>query len=128
MQKNGGIVIETSAKMVYVYAFLHYHDKQKGKGRPRQNLLAAYRVWRCIAMMKLNILNMGAFLRVVDACRGPVYRLLPDGTRTDICRRYEVQRELMQAYRQNGNALLLALSVPVPADYHAIVSYYAGDC
>ena len=91
-------------------------------------------------MMKLNILNMGAFLRVVDACRGPGYRLLPDGTRTDICRllpdgtrtdicrRYEVQRELMQAYRQNGNALLLSLSAPVPADYHAIVSYYAGDC
>lgn len=79
-------------------------------------------------MMKLNILNMGAFLRVVDACRGAVYRLLSDGTKTDICRRHEVQRELMQAYRQNGNALLLALSVPVPADYHAIVSYYAGDC
>ena len=79
-------------------------------------------------MMKLNILNMGAFLRVVDAWRGSVSRPLPDGTKTDICRRYEVQRELMQAYRQNGNALLLSLTVPVPSDYHAIVSYYAGDC
>ena len=60
--------------------------------------------------------------------RAGVYRLLPDGTKTDICRRYEVQRELVQAYRQNGNALLLALSVPAPSDYNAIVSYYAGDC
>lgn len=79
-------------------------------------------------MMKLNILNMKAFLNVVDACRGAVYLLLPDGTKTDIRRKYDVQNRLMKDYQQNGKSLLLSLSVADPSDHISIVSYYAGDC
>lgn len=37
-------------------------------------------------MMKLKILNLDGFLETIGRCRGPVYQVGPDGSRTDLCR------------------------------------------
>ena len=79
-------------------------------------------------MMKLKILNIRAFLRVVDACRGAVYWVRPDGTRTDIRRRCDLHDRLVQAHRDNGGALTITIRAAEPSDHMALVSYYAGDC
>lgn len=79
-------------------------------------------------MMKLKILNIRAFLGVVDACRGAVYLRRHDGTWADLRRRCDLQDRLAQAHRDNGGALALTIRAADPADYMVLVSYYAGDC
>lgn len=79
-------------------------------------------------MIKLNILNMKAFLAVANACRDAVYLISSDGQKADICRRYDLQNRLLDDFQENGNFLSISLSVANPSDYMAIVSYYAGDC
>lgn len=79
-------------------------------------------------MMKLKILNIRAFLGVVDACRGAVYWVQSDGTRADLRRRYDLQDRLVQAHRANGGTLTLTIRASDPSDHMALVSYYAGDC
>lgn len=79
-------------------------------------------------MIKLNILNMKKFLGCVNACRGEVFILFPDGKKVNINRQEEVQNELWEKYKNNKNCLPLCLEIPNPTDYMSIVSYYAGDC
>lgn len=79
-------------------------------------------------MLKLNILNMKNFLKAVNECSGPVNLLSEGGKRENINKRYAVQKQLLQQYRQNGNSLKIVLDIPVPSDFLSIVSYYAGDC
>lgn len=79
-------------------------------------------------MIKLHVLNMKNFLDTVNACKGAVNMLRPDGTWLDISRHYEAQKELMEQYRENKNHLRLTLEIPTPKDYMNLISYYAGDC
>lgn len=54
-------------------------------------------------MIKLNILNMKAFLAVANACRDAVYLISSDGQKADICRRYDLQNRLLDDFQENGN-------------------------
>lgn len=83
---------------------------------------------RRFAMIKLNILDMKNFLGSVNACRGEVLILFPDGKKVNINRQKNVQNKLWEQYRDNKNCLQLCLEIPNPTDYMSIVSYYAGDC
>lgn len=79
-------------------------------------------------MIKLNILDMNNFLNTVNACRGTVHMLCPDGKKVDINKAPGVQRTLWEQFSQNRSCLHLTLEIPNPGDYMSIVSYYAGDC
>lgn len=79
-------------------------------------------------MLKLNILNMREFLRTVNACKGRVWLLRPDGGRVDLRGQYTAQLELRERFRENRNFLPVVLTVPDPGDYMRVVSYYIGDC
>lgn len=79
-------------------------------------------------MIKLKILNMKNFLKVVNQCVGRIIVVSPDGKRTDINGRTAIQHRLQKEYLENGKCLLLTLEFDYPTDYFAIVSYYAGDC
>lgn len=79
-------------------------------------------------MLKLNIMNMKNFLDTVNACKGDVYMLYPEGRKVNIKRQYRVQNQLNEQYRENRNCLRIALEITEPRDYMSIVSYYAGDC
>lgn len=79
-------------------------------------------------MIKVKILNMKSFLKVVNQCVGRIMVVSPDGKRTDINGRTGIQRKLQAEYLENGNCLPLTLEFDYPTDYFAIVSYYAGDC
>lgn len=78
-------------------------------------------------MIKLNILNLKNFLRVVDQCSGRVLSLSADGSKTDI-REDSVQHKLKELYIKNGKCLPLTLEFDEPGDYMDVVAYYAGDC
>ena len=79
-------------------------------------------------MIKLNVLNMGNFLKTVNDCIGEVNMLCPDGKKVNISRQYILQNRLQEEYRKNKNNLWLTLDIPNAKDYLSIVSYYAGDC
>ena len=79
-------------------------------------------------MIKVKILNMKSFLKVVNQCVGRIMVVSPDGKRTDINGRTGIQRKLQAEYLENGKSLPLTLEFDYPTDYFAIVSYYAGDC
>lgn len=79
-------------------------------------------------MMKLKILNMERFLDVVNSCEGAVYRIGPEGSRTDFCRNRRLQDSLRAEYRRNKGELPITLVVPNGRDYMRIAAYYAGDC
>ena len=79
-------------------------------------------------MIKLKILNMNNFLKVVNQCVGRIIVVSPDGKRTDINGRTAIQHRLQKEYLENGKCLPLTLEFDYPTDYFAIVSYYAGDC
>ncbi|MCC8023891.1 MAG: ribonuclease HII [Clostridium sp.] len=79
-------------------------------------------------MMKLNILKMKNFLKVVNLCKGAVNMLDPDGKWFNISRQYTIQNDLLKQYKENGNCLWLTVDIKNPHDYMSIVSYYAGDC
>ena len=81
-------------------------------------------------MIKLNILNMKNFLKVVNQCVGRIMVVSPDGKRTDINGRTGIQHRLQAEYLENGKCqcLPLTLEFDYPTDYFAVVSYYAGDC
>ena len=79
-------------------------------------------------MIKLKILNMKNFLKVVNQCVGMIIVVSPDGKRTDINGRTAIQHRLQKEYLENGKCLPLTLEFEYPTDYFAIVSYYAGDC
>lgn len=78
-------------------------------------------------MMRLRILNVEAFLSVVNACRGAVY-LLARGEKLPLNGNKALQARLRGEHRRQGGVLTLALDAPDPSDYMALVSYYAGDC
>ena len=40
-------------------------------------------------MMKLKILSLDGFLETIGRCRGPVYQVGPDGSRTDLVLFYQ---------------------------------------
>jgi len=75
-------------------------------------------------MMKLKILNLDGFLETIGRCRGPVYQVGPDGSRTDLCR----SASLRARYRRDRGELSITLVVPDGHDFFRIVAYYAGDC
>lgn len=79
-------------------------------------------------MMRLNILNLEAFLDLVNSCEGAVYQIGEDGSRTDIRRQYRLQDDLRVQYRQNRGALPITLVIPNGRDYMRVACYYAGDC
>ncbi len=79
-------------------------------------------------MLKLNILNMKNFLKAVNACRGEVSMLCPDGSQVDINGNQPVQDRLSELFLKNKKSLRLDLKITNPKDYLNIVSYYAGDC
>ena len=79
-------------------------------------------------MIKLKILNMKNFLKVVNQCVGRIIVVSTDGKRTDINGRTAIQHRLQKEYLENGKCLPLTLEFDYPTDYFAIVSYYAGDC
>ena len=79
-------------------------------------------------MIKLKILNMKNFLKVVNQCVGRIIVVSPDGKRTDINGRPAIPHRLQKEYLENGKCLPLTLEFDYPTDYFAIVSYYAGDC
>lgn len=79
-------------------------------------------------MIKLNILNLKAFLETVNACKGKVNMLCADGQKININGEREVQARLWQQYKDNKNSLPLVLEIPETKDYMSIISYYAGDC
>ena len=79
-------------------------------------------------MIKVKILNLSGFLKTVNQCRGRVLMIGPDGEKVNITRRYAVQKELTEQYRQNKKCLPLSLAFEEPKDYLAVVCYYAGDC
>ena len=47
---------------------------------------ASHKKAEVAVMMKLKILNLDGFLETIGRCRGPVYQVGPDGSRTDLCR------------------------------------------
>lgn len=79
-------------------------------------------------MIKLNILNMKNFLATVNACKGEVRLLCPDGKKTNINGEKTLQNRLWEQYLRNKKQLQLVLEIPAPKDYLHILSYYAGDC
>lgn len=79
-------------------------------------------------MIKVNILDLKNFLETVNRCRGRVMVIGSDGRKTDITRKYGIQREMEKRYRENGRSLRLSLTFEEPKDYLDVVSYYAGDC
>lgn len=79
-------------------------------------------------MIKVKILNMKNFLKVVNRCKGRVFVLEPDGMKTDINGRFTVQKKLNEQFLKNKKCLPLTLSFDNPRDYLDIVSYYVGDC
>lgn len=79
-------------------------------------------------MIRVNILNLNSFLKTVNQCRGRVMMLSKEGEAKNITRQYSVQQEMKAQYQKNGRYLPLSLTFDDPADYMAIVSYYAGDC
>lgn len=79
-------------------------------------------------MIKVNILNLSAFLETINQCKGRVSMLAPDGARVNITRQYSIQQELAKQHQQNGKCLPLSLTFEEPKDYMAVVCYYAGDC
>lgn len=79
-------------------------------------------------MIKLNILNMDDFLDTVNACKGAVYLLRPDGGKTDINGGKTVQEDLQKQFCRNKNFLRLHLEILEPKDYMSIVMHYIGFC
>ena len=79
-------------------------------------------------MIKLKILNMKNFLKVVNHCKGRVFVVEPDGIKTDINGRFTVQKSLNEQFLKNKKYLPLTLDFDNPRDYQDVVSYYAGDC
>lgn len=79
-------------------------------------------------MMKLKILSLDGFLETIGRCRGPVYQVGPDGSRTDLCRFASLQDALRARYRRDRGELSITLVVPDGHDFFRIVAYYAGDC
>ena len=79
-------------------------------------------------MMKLNILNMKNFLKVVNECRDEARVILPDGQKKNIRGHYAMQDLLLKEFEKNKGSLKIILEVVNPKDYMSIVSYYAGDC
>lgn len=79
-------------------------------------------------MMKLKILNLDGFLETIGRCRGPVYQVGPDGSRTDLCRSASLQDALRARYCRDRGELSITLVVPDGHDFFRIVAYYTGDC
>ena len=65
-------------------------------------------------MIKLNILNMKNFLKVVNQCVGRIMVVSPDGKRTDINGRTGIQHRLQAEYLENGKCLPLTLEFDYP--------------
>ena len=53
-------------------------------------------------MMKLNILNMKNFLKVVNECRDEVRVILPDGQKKNIRGHYAMQDLLLKEFEKNN--------------------------
>lgn len=79
-------------------------------------------------MIKMNVFNMEEFLQIVNECAGAVKIHCPDGSRLDICRQYENQRELRRRHSENRSCLGLTLDIQNPKDYLKIVFFTIGDC
>lgn len=77
--------------------------------------------------VKLNILNMKNFLKMINACTGKIFLLRPGDEKVNI-QEENVQNNLWKQYFQNKNCLRIVLEISDPKDYMNIVSYYAGDC
>ena len=62
-------------------------------------------------MIKVKILNMKSFLKVVNQCVGRIMVVSPDGKRTDISACTGIQRKLQAEYLENGKCLSITLFV-----------------
>lgn len=79
-------------------------------------------------MMKLRILNMKNFLKVVNHCEDEVRVQLPNGRKVNIQGHYAMQEYLLREFNKNNRYLKIILDVVNPKDYLSIISYYTGDC
>lgn len=79
-------------------------------------------------MIIMNIINMKSFLETVNACTGSVYMVSQDGKKTDINKKYGIQKILLSEHEKNKRYTTICLDIPVPRDYIDVVNYYSGDC
>mgnify|MGYP003277668604 CR=1 FL=1 len=79
-------------------------------------------------MIILNIMNMKEFLKTVNECTGAVNMVSQEGVKTDINKKYGIQKLLLAEHEKNKKCTTLCLDIPVPRDYINVVNYYAGDC
>lgn len=115
---------------------MHYNDTCKVIVQQEQSRFIAVTIWWLLfytvkgesKVIKLNIMNMTEFLRVVNGCSGVVELLHPDGTVENINKQYNLQQKLQRRYRENNRYLTLALNIPSSKDYMSIVFFTVGDC
>lgn len=60
-------------------------------------------------MIKVNILNLDGFLKVINQCHGRVMMVSPEGRKINITRRYLLQNELERQFEERGNFLPLSV-------------------
>ncbi len=78
-------------------------------------------------MIKLNVFNMNAFLKVVNDCTGPVYLLADDGKKVNLHRNEFIQLDLRSKHIANKRSISLSLDAPQTKDYMNLVFFSIGD-
>ncbi|HIX83355.1 MAG TPA: hypothetical protein H9979_02265 [Candidatus Megamonas gallistercoris] len=78
-------------------------------------------------MFKLNVLNIGRFLDVVNSCSGDVNILLPTGFKVNINGAGYIQQELVQSFGENDNSLKLILEFENYTDYMKVMLFAISD-
>lgn len=78
-------------------------------------------------MFKLNILNIGRFLEIVNSCSHNVNIVLPTGLKANINGVGYIQQELVQMFLENDNSLNLVLQFESYADYMKVMLFAISD-
>lgn len=78
--------------------------------------------------VRLKILDLGSFLKVLRTCKGDVRIYLPAGSCISILHEPDYEAQLWTCYFQSQKYLPLTLTIDSPKDHMAIVCYYSGDC
>lgn len=79
-------------------------------------------------MVKLNIININEFLKIVNQCEEPVLMYLEHGKKESICRNFAIQQDLLRKHKKNKNILPITLDIPNTKDYMRIIFFYLDDC
>ncbi|HIV99285.1 MAG TPA: hypothetical protein IAB12_05880 [Candidatus Ornithospirochaeta avicola] len=79
-------------------------------------------------MLKLRILNIPGFIKTINSCKGRILKLDSDGNKVNIKGQIQIQKEMENQYKTNGNFLPISLNFEKPEDYLSVVYYYIGDC